>query len=50
MEKCKITFYPINKDMEVPVGTALKKAMNDAGLDSIFPVEAGEGVVNAGYE
>ncbi|NLH27053.1 MAG: DUF4445 domain-containing protein [Syntrophomonadaceae bacterium] len=37
MEKCKITFYPINKDMEVPVGTALKKAMNDAGLDFDFP-------------
>ena len=37
MEKCKITFYPINKDMEVPVGTPLKKAMDDAGLDFDFP-------------
>src|SRR5690554_2673580 len=37
MEKCKITFYPIHKDMEVPVGTPLKKAMDDAGLDFDFP-------------
>ena len=37
MEKCKVTLYPLNKDIEVAVGTPLKKAMYDAGIDFDFP-------------
>lgn len=37
MENCKITFYPVMKEIEVPPGTPLKEAMDLAGLDFDFP-------------
>lgn len=37
MKNCKVTFYPMDKEIEIPVGTPLKKAMDIAGLDFDFP-------------
>ena len=37
MSNCKVTFYPMNKEIEIPVGTTLKKAMDIAELDFDFP-------------
>lgn len=37
MKNCKIAFYPDNKEIEIPVGTSLKKAMDLAELDFDFP-------------
>lgn len=35
--KCKVTFYPAMKEVEVPAGTLLKEAIDLAGLDFDFP-------------
>jgi uncharacterized 2Fe-2S/4Fe-4S cluster protein (DUF4445 family) len=37
MSNCKVTFYPMDKEIEIPVGTPLKKAMDIAELDFDFP-------------
>jgi uncharacterized 2Fe-2S/4Fe-4S cluster protein (DUF4445 family) len=37
MKNCKIIFCPMNKEIEIPVGTPLKKAMDIAELDFDFP-------------
>lgn len=37
MSNCKVTFYPMNKEIKIPVGTSLKKAMDLAELDVDFP-------------
>ncbi len=37
LKNCKVTFQPTNKELEIPVGTPLKEAMDLAGLDFDFP-------------
>ncbi|HHV35488.1 MAG TPA: DUF4445 domain-containing protein [Syntrophomonadaceae bacterium] len=37
MANCKVTLYPMDKEIEIPIGTSLKKAMDLAGLDFDFP-------------
>lgn len=37
MKNCKVTFYPMDKEIEIPVGTPLKKAMDLAEVDFDFP-------------
>jgi len=37
MEKYKLTFYPVAKEIDVPAGTPLKEAMEMAGLDFDLP-------------